>query len=69
MGPITDEERNLIEKTAQGMTPENVNSVLLTLIERELSLLEGPLGDGDMRDITLHNVTVLIAAAAGLIIV
>ena len=62
--PLTDEEKEDVQKTGEILSDSQLAETLEELFNRELSLLEGPLGEGDMRQITIHNATVLAAAAA-----
>ena len=61
--PITNEEKSDMEFIALGLSNESVSEGLQFLLDREKSLLE-QLETGEMREITLHNMTILLAAAA-----
>lgn len=64
--PLTDVEREDIQKTGEVLTDEQLAESLEELSNREAVLLDGELGEGELREITLHNITVLAAAAARL---
>ena len=61
--PITNEEKSDMEFIALGLSNESVSEGLQFLLDREKSLLE-QLETGEMREITLNNMTILLAAAA-----
>lgn len=63
---LTDPEKEDIQKTGEILTDEQLAESLEDLTSRETTLLEGELGQGELREITLHNITVLAAAAARL---
>ena len=66
MAGVTPEEQADILKLAEGMPNSAIVETLQDLIEREKGLLD-PLGqDPEMREITLHNIACLAAAASRL---
>lgn len=63
---LTDEERAQMQEVGEALTDDQLSEVLKELAIREHALLDGPLGEGEMREVTVHNATVLAAAAARL---
>lgn len=64
--PLTDDEKEDIKATGEILTDIQLAETLEELSHREAVLLESELGQDDLREITLHNLTVLAAAAARL---
>lgn len=64
--PLTDEEKEDVKATGEILTDIQLAETLEELSHREAVLLESELGQDDLRIITLHNLTVLAAAAARL---
>ena len=60
---ITKEEKSDMEFIALGLSNESVSEGLQFLLDREKDLLE-QLEIGEMREIPLHNMTILLAVAA-----
>lgn len=64
-GPLTPDETADIVEVGRGLLNAHVAEGLLELLSRERVLLENSdLGDGEARQITIHNMTILAAAAA-----
>jgi len=63
---LTNGEKAEIESIAKGISNANLSEGLQLLLNREKIILEdSDMGDDDeAREITLHNMTILIAAAA-----
>lgn len=64
--PLTDLEKEDMQQTGEVLTDEQLAESLEDLSNREVVLLDGELGEGELREVTLHNITVLAAAAARL---
>jgi hypothetical protein len=62
--PLTDEEKREILSFSELLSPVQIKETLEDLIVREKKLLDLPL-DKDMKEITIHNIAVLVAACAG----
>jgi hypothetical protein len=63
--PATKEELELIRRYGESLKDEHVAESLMSLYEREEALLDGEAGkDPEMREITVHNMSVLAGAAA-----
>lgn len=64
-GPVSVEEKKEIESIATGLSNASLSTGLQTLLNREVMLLEeSDMGDGENREITLHNVALLVTATA-----
>lgn len=62
---ITNEEKSEMESVAWGLSNASISEGLQFLLEREKVLLEqSDMGEGEAREITIHNMTILLAAAA-----
>jgi hypothetical protein len=60
---LTNGEKAEIESIAKGISYVNIAEGLRALLEREKIILEeSDMGEGEAREITLHNMTLLIAA-------
>ncbi len=55
-----------MQRIGEALTDAQMAEVLEDLAVREAALLEGELGQGELRALTVHNATVLAAAAARL---
>lgn len=63
--PLTPEELKDIQEVGEHMRHVDVAEGLEQLLSREKVLLEqSDLGEGEARQITIHNITILAAAAA-----
>ncbi len=65
--PATPEELEQVRKFGETLKDEHLADSLVRMCARESELLDTEIGaDPEMREITLHNMTVLAAAAARL---
>lgn len=55
-----------MQRIGEALSDAHLSEVLADLAVREAALLEGELGQGELREVTIHNATVLAAAAARL---
>jgi hypothetical protein len=62
--PISADEKKEIETIATGLSNTSLSEGLQSLLKRETVLLEqSDMGEGEAREITLHNIALLVAAA------
>ena len=62
MSGLTPEEKLEAQEIGKGLTDRHLIEGLQTLLERAAALLDGPLGEGENREITTHNIMVLAVA-------
>jgi hypothetical protein len=61
--PISTNEKTGIESIATGLSNTSLIDGLQYLLKRETVLLEqSDMGEGEARDITLHNIALLVSA-------
>ena len=65
MNTLTDEEIADIQKVGENLPHAQLSDWLIDLYDREKIILEqSDMGEGEARKVTIHNMTVLLAAAA-----